>query len=77
MTIVIYSQRETFCCSNLTVMGLKNRTEDPMGRQSQENNTRRVVKTSSQKPVRMEYTHTTSIIVEFLGVDHLVIKYWR
>jgi hypothetical protein len=24
----------------------------------------------------MEYTHTTSIKVAFLGIDHLVIKYW-
>jgi hypothetical protein len=24
----------------------------------------------------MEYTHTTSIKVAFLDIDHLVIKYW-
>jgi hypothetical protein len=71
-----------FSCSYLTAVGCKNRqkenwaTEDPMGRRSQENNTRTVVKNQWWKTSGNEYTHTTSIKVAFLDIDHLVIKYW-
>jgi len=36
-----------------------------------------MVTSNSQKPVRMEYTHTRSVKTTSLGLAHLVIKHSR
>ena len=63
-----------------TKVGRRNRQkenwapEEPMGRYVQ-GGIRRTVITNIQNPVRMEYIHTTSAKVTFLGTAHLLIKY--
>jgi hypothetical protein len=51
----------------------KGATEDTMGRHVQEDSRRKMV-TNSQKPARMEYTHT-SVKGTSIGIAHLVIKH--
>jgi hypothetical protein len=49
----------------------------PMGRHVQESSRRKIATTNSQKPVRIEYTHTTSVKTTSLGLAQLVIKHSR
>lgn len=49
-------------------------SKDPMGRHVEESSRRKMGTTNSQKPVRMEYTHTTSVKTTSLGLAHLTIK---
>jgi hypothetical protein len=51
--------------------------KNPIGRHVQESSGRKMATTNSQKPVRMEYTHTTSVKTTSLGLAHLVIKHSR
>jgi hypothetical protein len=51
--------------------------KDPMGRHVPESSRRKMATTNSQKPARLEYTHTTSVKTTFLGLAHIVIKHSR
>jgi hypothetical protein len=51
--------------------------KDPMGRHVQECSRKKMSTTNSQRPVRMEYTHITSVKMTSLGLAHLVIKHSR
>jgi len=51
--------------------------KNPIGRHVQESSGRKMATTNSQKPVRMEYTQTTSVKTTSLGLAHLVIKHSR
>jgi hypothetical protein len=49
--------------------------KDPMGRHVQECSRRKMATTNIQKPVRMEYTHITSVKTTSIGLTHIVIKH--